>query len=741
VGFGSLIQREPERALPGSKNQTLLPSQQRERLFRGFQIASALLMVNQLAGKAARDGYFLTWFGPAHLPEMVAAAAAFAILASYLAARLFSWRSPARILPYMFLTSGAAQIGEWLLLPVQPKIASVLVYLHTFGLGAVLLSGFWSMLSEEFDPREAKRKIGRIAAAGTAGGLAGGLLAERLVAWFQAGSLMLLLSAAHLACGMALLRLTGDSTSAKEPRKKRPAAKPGAEPAEDRHYLRTLAALVVLAAVAASLLDFAFKISVTAHFGKGPGLVRFFALFYTGSSLLTFLLQSLATNKSLESVGLGKTMATLPATAMTGSLLSLAFPVAGILTAVRAAEAGVRNSLFKSGYEVCFTPLPSVKKRRIKTVVDVGAERAGDFTGSLLAKLALRLAAAQPLPWILAGAAGLAAGALALVTVVDRAYVKALARSLMDRAAELDLSGSIDLTTKTVISRSGLAFAPATTATTAAPDLAELAADPALRQVALLRSAEPHAARRAIAEADTSDPLVAAQLVQLLGSRDLGAEALARLKPEAERWAGLLCDCLANAAQDFEVRRKIPGLLGVVPSQRSMDGLMHGLSDPRFEVRAQCSRALLRLKRARRDLQTSREALLAAVERELADGMLFGEGQRAVERESETFGAVGLDEFLKERSNAGLEHVFSLLALEYPEGPLLMAFRALETPDRHLRATALEYLDTILPDKTQRLLWQVVGEQPPAAARHAQDVLDDLMKASATVMIRLKKPV
>ena len=64
-------------------------------MFRGFQAAAALLMLHQLAGKAARDGYFLTWFGPAHLPEMVAAAAAFSVLISYLAARLFAWRSPA----------------------------------------------------------------------------------------------------------------------------------------------------------------------------------------------------------------------------------------------------------------------------------------------------------------------------------------------------------------------------------------------------------------------------------------------------------------------------------------------------------------------------------------------------------------------------------------------------------------------------------------------------------------------
>jgi hypothetical protein len=699
-------------------------------------------MLHQLAGKAARDGYFLTQFGPTHLPEMVAAAAAFSVLASYLAARLFAWRSPALALPFAFLASGVLQIGEWALLPVQPGIAAVLVYLHTFGLGAVLFSGFWSMLSEEFDPREARRKIGRISAAGTAGALLGGILAERIVWLFQPRSLMLLLSLAHFACGIVLLNLARSSAGAKEPRSRPKPTIPAATPSEEPRYLLTLAALVMLAAVSAALLDFAFKFSASKHFvDNGRGLVRFFALFYTGASLLTFLLQSLVSNKSLEFLGLGKTMAALPATAAVGSCLALLFPGIDLLSAVRGAEAGVRNSLFKSGYEVCFMPLPAAQKRRVKTIVDVGAERAGDFTGSIVVKIVLRLAVLQPLSWILAAAGLLAAAALALVTVVDRAYVKALARSLMNRGAELDLRGSLDLTTRTVLSRSsfGSAAAPPVPAAAGLETPAGFASDPDLSQLALLRSQDAAAVRNALAAADAGNPLVAAQLIQLLGSRDAGAEALARLQPVAERWVGLLCDCLAGTGQDFEIRRKIPGLLAGVPDQRAVEGLLLGLSDERFEVRAQCSRALLKLKRAKPELRIGRELLLATVDRELSAGMLFGEGQRLIELESAAFGVGGFDEFLKERSHAGLQHVFTLLALEYPQESLLVAFQALRTEDRHLHATALEYLGSILPAKTRQLLWQVVGEQPPAAGqRQAGEVLDDLMKASATVVIKLK---
>jgi hypothetical protein len=503
-----------------------------------------------------------------------------------------------------------------------------------------------------------------------------------------------------------------------------------------------LAALVMLSALATALLDMAFKFKATEHFGKGPNLFRFFALFYVGVSLLTLLLQSLASNVSLNRLGLAKTMAALPAATAGGSLLSLFIPGIAPLGFARVGEASLRNSLFKSGYEVCFTPLPAAQKRRLKTIIDVGGERSGDFTGSLIAKLLLRVAASQPDKWMLAAAGAFSAGALIVTRLVDQAYVKALARSLLSRGAELDVHGTLDLTTRTVLSRSGyfkaFATAHAGEESSSAPP-AEFADDPGLSMVARLRSSSAPALLAAIAAADANDPLVAAQLIQLLGSGLAGSAASARLQPAAGQWVGLLCDCLARKDQDFEVRRKIPGLLARVSDQRAADGLVRGLSDERLEVRIQCGRALLTLKQTNPELNVEWEAILAAVDRELSAGVIFGEGQRLAEMEDETFGLPGLDDFLRERSDVGLQHVFTLLALEYSREPLMVAFRALRLDDRHLRATALEYLETILPPKTRQALFQVVGEQPPAnEQRQAQEVLEDLMRASATVIIKMR---
>ena len=49
--------------------------------------------------------------------------------------------------------------------------------------------------------------------------------------------------------------------------------------------------------------------------------------------------------------------------------------------------------------------------------------------------------------------------------------------------------------------------------------------------------------------------------------------------------------------------------------------------------------------------------------------------------------------------------MFTLLTLVLPAQPLQIAFRNLHSEDVHLRGTALEYLDAVLPARIRDLLW------------------------------------
>ena len=77
----------------------------------------------------------------------------------------------------------------------------------------MLGSGFWLIASERFDPRTAKRRYGHIAGAGTLGGLAGGLLAERLGVWFGVTAVLPFLAVLNVLGAWAVHHLATASLS------------------------------------------------------------------------------------------------------------------------------------------------------------------------------------------------------------------------------------------------------------------------------------------------------------------------------------------------------------------------------------------------------------------------------------------------------------------------------------------------------------------------------------------------
>ena len=143
-------------------------------------LAAILMMAWQVAAKATRDSLFLSAFQPGALPAVVGASAVCSILMAVLSARLYRRFGPFRLIPAAYLLGGLLHGLEWMLLPRFPRPVSAFIYIHVVALGSVLLSGFWAMANERFDPREARRRFGQITAFGTVGGLAGGLMAERV---------------------------------------------------------------------------------------------------------------------------------------------------------------------------------------------------------------------------------------------------------------------------------------------------------------------------------------------------------------------------------------------------------------------------------------------------------------------------------------------------------------------------------------------------------------------------------
>ena len=176
---------------------------------------AALLMAMFVSGRAARDALYLAHLPVTTLPVIVLASAVTAILFALAWPRLLSRLAPARLLVDALLAGSALFVLEWLLCARAPRAAAVAVYVQVSVLAPLLGSSLWLLASERFDPHSARRAVAGMVSAGTAGGLVGGLLTERVAATWGPPSVLILLAVASIAAAYHVNRLgAGASASA-----------------------------------------------------------------------------------------------------------------------------------------------------------------------------------------------------------------------------------------------------------------------------------------------------------------------------------------------------------------------------------------------------------------------------------------------------------------------------------------------------------------------------------------------
>jgi ATP:ADP antiporter, AAA family len=719
-------------------------------------VMAGLMLAHQVASKAARDALFLSQFDISYFPRMVVVGSAISIVGGLLNSRILQILTPARMVPWTLLFSGTLHLVEWGFRsgPYRPAMI-VVMYIHVVGLGAIVLSSFWSLLNEQFDPRSGKKYFGRIAGTGTLGGIFGGVAAERFATLLPPTSILLFLGGVHLLCGcISFLLVT---------RSRQMAASEHPIPAESHDhqssrpwkifqgskYLQMLAGLVVLGTTTAALLDIVFKTQAATLIGRGPALLRFFAIFYTAAQVLTFAVQILVTRKWLEKQGLARGIGSLPAVVTAGGIGALIFPLFPVLVVTRALEIIFRGSIYRAGYELLYTPLSVREKRAAKPVVDVVVDRLGDVLGGSASQLFLALGGAFAVKGILVVAVALAGLGMFITRQLGRLYVRVLEKGLMERAVELDVSEDPDFLTRSVLLKTltvkrTLATQPDVPTATApiSQDHPVRHTDPLLQRLADMRSGNLEIVRRELGNNTRMDSLLTPQVIVLLAWDDIAPDAIRTLSSNVGQITGQLVDALLDKDGDFAIRRRIPRALAYSNDSRAVQGLFQALDDSRFEVRFQCARALDVIIQRNPQHRPEREKVFAIIERELSVGRQVWESRRLLDQRLSSEQFLFLDDILRERANLSWEHLFTLLALILPREPLKVAFQALHTEDRQLRGLALEYLDSVLPPSLHRVqsIFETVAISAPATAGPT-DLATRLLEARQSVSLKLANAV
>ncbi len=355
---------------------------------------------------------------------------------------------------------------------------------------AVLLpSQFWLFAEEVLDPRQARRLFAPIGAGGILGGIVGSGVATVLADRGLEARLLLIIAAVAVAAALLLFHLVLAKAPARQVRgaasRDDSQTLTGYEPTGDRRsnagsedadatphgrkLIFTITAILVIATMAHTIVDWQFNRAAEAEFLSEQSLTRFFAAFNLILNIVTLVVQMLATSFLLRHFGIGVAMGLLPAAIASGAFGILLFPGNPIWSTglARGADDALRFSVDQSGRELLFLPFSSEDRRRLKPRIDLIASRAANGVAGLVIIAALFLFE-DPLRYLSIVSLLLVAAWAALVYDARRQYAQTLQHLL--RVRDLDIAGlarsRLDADARDAI-REGLASADDATVHTA----------------------------------------------------------------------------------------------------------------------------------------------------------------------------------------------------------------------------------------------------------------------------------
>lgn len=201
-------------------------------------------------------------------------------------------------------------------------------------------------------------------------------------------------------------------------------------------------------------------------------------------------------------------------------------------------------------------------------------------------------------------------------------------------------------------------------------------------------------------------PELVPALIYRLSDRTCGraaGRALARYGTEIE---GTLFRVLGEKRESLEVRRRVPGVLGLIGGDRALKALIDVLETRDPELRATAAREAARIRERAPRAAIDEELLDRAVRRELRGAYQTLATSLDLNLEPDDL----LAEALEVRFQQKLAVTFRLLEIRYPGRAMKLVHSNLEVESKAVRANAVEVADNILSREEARLLMPLLDD-------------------------------
>ncbi len=307
---------------------------------------------------------------------------------------IFGWMvkrfSRAVLIPVTFGLMISMLIGFYVLFSVSDSdrmklvsYAAFFIWLSMFNV--LIVSVFWSAVSDAFSTDQAQRFYGYITAGGTAGAILGPITTLSISQHTSTPNL-LLVSAGILFLALLMILQLGRLAETRERKLHRPlggSILAGVTQTVRSPVLSQLAGLVICYSTVSTVLYLEMANLVGKEIPKADQ-TAFFSRIDLAVNVLALIVQLLATRFVLNRLGVNWALAVAPAAMLIGLTMFGIQPAILLLAVVQVAHRASEFALTRPGREVLFTTVDAESRYKAKNFIDTAVYRANDSASAWL---------------------------------------------------------------------------------------------------------------------------------------------------------------------------------------------------------------------------------------------------------------------------------------------------------------------------------------------------------------------
>jgi len=252
-----------------------------------------------------------------------------------------------------------------------------------------VVSVFWALMVDVFNPEQGKRLFGFIAAGATLGGIVGSGMTATLASYAEPTHLLLasaallevaVFSVRHLSRMSEALRLRPTASGEEAPIGGTVLS--GLTHTFKSRYLLNISLYILLFAITSTLLYFQQAAIVDHSFADRWARTAFFAQVDLTVNVLTLGIQLFLTGRLLRVLGVALTLIILPCLSVLGFVALALVPTIATIGMFQVLRRAGNFGVARPTREVLFTIIPREDKYKAKSFIDTVVYRAGDQIGA-----------------------------------------------------------------------------------------------------------------------------------------------------------------------------------------------------------------------------------------------------------------------------------------------------------------------------------------------------------------------